>query len=296
MKGEIAVSEVARKLIEEFTAADDIRDAGLTTPPDVERLDDIAYGPDQPWQSMDLYRPRNAESPLPVIVSFHGGGWVYGDKERYQFYCMDLARRGFGVLNFTYRLAPVYKFPAPLEDCNSVFAWLMANGRAHGLDTDHVFAVGDSAGAHGLGLYACLLTNPAYAAGFPFKAPEGLRLRAVALNCGVYRVEPDPNGGLMSLYLPRGGAPDEIETVSVMDHVTGDFPPTFLMTAPQDFLKSAAAPMAALLAEKNVEHDLHFYADREKTLAHVFHLNIRHPDARRCNDDECAFFRAHMEG
>ncbi len=289
------MSEIARTIIEQFTKADDIRDAGLTTPPDVERLDGIAYGPDPRWQVMDLYKPAGAPGPLPVIVSFHGGGWVYGDKERYQYYCMDLARRGFGVLNFTYRLAPDFKFPSPLEDCNLVMAWLMQHGTAHRLDTGNVFAVGDSAGANGLGLYACILTNPAYAARFAFIPPEGLALRAIALNCGVYKMEPDPaGGGLMSLYMPGGGTREETDTVSVVNHVTEAFPPTFLMTAPQDFLKTAGAPMAALLAEKNVEHILRFYTGAEKDLAHVFHLNIRRAEAKQCNDDQCRFFREHM--
>lgn len=55
---------------------------------------------------------------IPVIVSVHGGGWGYGDKERYQYYCMSLAQQGFAVVNFSYRLASKYKFPAPLEDTN----------------------------------------------------------------------------------------------------------------------------------------------------------------------------------
>ena len=289
------MSELAKRIVAEFTAADAIRDAGLSTPPDVARADDIAYGPEADWQVMDLYKPAGADGPLPVIVSFHGGGWVYGDKNRYQYYCMDLARRGFAVLNFTYRLAPDFHFPAPLEDCNLVMSWLMREGPAHGLDTGNIFAVGDSAGAHGLGLYACILTNPEYAARFAFPPPEGLRLRAVALNCGVYDVKADPNGGgLMSLYLPGGGTAEEIQTVSVMRHATEAFPPTFLMTAPQDFLKNAAAPMAALLAEKNVEHVLRFYTGEKKDLAHVFHLNIRRQEAKQCNDDECGFFREHL--
>ena len=62
------------------------------------------------WQKLDVYRQKDATGKLPVIVSVHGGGWVYGDKERYQFYCMDLAERGFAVVNFSYRLAPEYKF------------------------------------------------------------------------------------------------------------------------------------------------------------------------------------------
>ena len=104
------MSQASDMVRTEFKKGDDIRDAGLTTPEDIIRYDDIVYGEDPKWQSLDVYRPKSAEGKkLPVIVSVHGGGWVYGDKERYQFYCMNLAQRGFAVVNYTYRLAPEYK-------------------------------------------------------------------------------------------------------------------------------------------------------------------------------------------
>ena len=82
-------------------ASDDRRDAGLTTPEDVQRFDGLPYGPDSTWQILDVYRPRSAgDAPLPVIVNVHGGGWIYGTKETYQFYCMDLCRRGFAAFRF----------------------------------------------------------------------------------------------------------------------------------------------------------------------------------------------------
>lgn len=70
-------SDLIRKL---FGEGDAKRDAGLTTPNDIERFDDIVYGELPEWQSLDVYRPKNAEGKLPVIVSVHGGGWVYGNK------------------------------------------------------------------------------------------------------------------------------------------------------------------------------------------------------------------------
>ena len=85
----------------EFKKGDDIRDAGLTAPDDVIRYKDIAYGKDSAMQVLDVYRPKDTEGNLPVIVSVHGGGWVYGDKELYQYYCMSIAQRGFAVVNFT---------------------------------------------------------------------------------------------------------------------------------------------------------------------------------------------------
>ena len=65
--------------------SDTERDRGLVTPPDIVRADDLCYGPDPVWNRLDVYRPAAAAGPLPVIVSFHGGAWVYGSKEIYQF-------------------------------------------------------------------------------------------------------------------------------------------------------------------------------------------------------------------
>ena len=119
---------VVAKIREEFGASDAKRDAGLTTPSDIQRFDNICYGKDPVWQSLDLYRPKSMdEKKLPVIVSVHGGAWVYGTKEVYQFYCMRLAQFGFAVVNFNYRLAPENKFPSSLEDTNLVFQWINAN-------------------------------------------------------------------------------------------------------------------------------------------------------------------------
>ena len=179
------MSYSSSRVRKEWTASDDLRDAGLTTPDAVIRYDDISYGPD-PMNVLDVYRPKDAQGSLPVFVLVHGGGWVYGDKERYQYYGLTMAERGFTVINYTYRLAPEYKFPASLEDTCLAIRWMFENKQKYGLDTEHVFLGGDSAGAHLAGLFTNLCTSPEYAAHFSFRAPEGFVPNAVALNCGVY--------------------------------------------------------------------------------------------------------------
>ena len=69
-------SAIVRKT---FAVGDMIRDAGLTTPDDIQRFDNIVYGEDKVWQSLDVYRPKaiSIEEKLAVIVSVHGGGWVW---------------------------------------------------------------------------------------------------------------------------------------------------------------------------------------------------------------------------
>jgi acetyl esterase/lipase len=293
-----AISDQIRKA---FKEGDDIRDAGLTTPEDVVRYDDIVYGDDPTWQSLDVYRPRDKEGEvLPVIVSIHGGGWMYGDKERYQFYCMSLAQRGFAVVNYTYRLAPEFTFPASIEDANMVFGWVMANAEKYGMDTEHIFGVGDSAGAHQLGLYSNILTNPEYAKRFDFKTPEGLKIAGVALNCGAYVIDVDnPNdkttAPIMSEYLPNHGTPEEIDTVNVAKHITAAFPPAYVMTCTGDFLATQAPLLLKALMENQVPHTFRFYGNSEKRLGHVFHCNMKMKEAHICNKNECDFFKSLIE-
>lgn len=98
-----------------FKRNDAKRDAGLVTPEYVRRFDDLSYGPDPKWNRLDVYRPRDAEGKLPVIVSVHGGGWVYGDKELYQHYCMSLVRHGFALLTVCRQGLRLAAVPVPLE-------------------------------------------------------------------------------------------------------------------------------------------------------------------------------------
>ncbi|MCR5307336.1 MAG: alpha/beta hydrolase [Oscillospiraceae bacterium] len=272
------------------TKSDTERDAGLTTPPQVVRYDNLIYGSDTKWQSLDLYCPKAQSGSLPVIVSFHGGGWVYGTKETYQFYCMDLARRGFAVINYNYRLAPGNRFPAPLEDTNLVFRWLQEHAGEYALDLSRLFAVGDSAGALGIVLYACILTNPDYAAQYSFRAPDGLCIRGLGLNCGMYTVL-DKERALRD-FLPKKRRTETLPLLHAVDHITAAFPPSFVMTANADFLRHEPQYLTDVLDRLHVPYHFRMYGDEAQPLGHVFHCNIRTEAARTVNDDECAFFRS----
>ena len=127
------MSTTSERIRREFAASDAVRDAGLTIPDDIQRYDDIAYG-SNPLQKLDVYRPKNSMGKLPVIISVHGGGWVYGDKELYQYYTMSLAQRGFTVINFSYRLAPESQYPAQIEDVATVFDWVNNHAEQYGMD------------------------------------------------------------------------------------------------------------------------------------------------------------------
>lgn len=283
--------------IEDFitsnTRDDGKRDAGLVTPEDIIRFDNIRYG-DHERNVLDVYRPKDRAGKLPVIVSVHGGGWVYGSKELMQYYCMSLAQRGFAVINFSYRLAPQYKHPVPFEDTNKVFYWLLKNADVYGLDTDNVFGVGDSVGANTIGLYSCMCTDPVYAKEMGVEPPKGFVPKALGLNCGLYRMARGEVDILMdnlaAAYFPDGGTDLEYADICLKKHINSAFPPSFVMTALGDFLCSQAKPFYDLLLSLGVQAEYHCYGEKGNELRHVFHVDMKLPEAKKCNDDECSFF------
>ena len=308
---EFLYAERVRQL---FKKNDDIRDRGLTAPDDVARVTGLSYGTD-PAQVLDIYYPAGAGGPLPAIISVHGGGYVYGDKERYQFYCMSLARSGFTVVNFSYRLEPEHRFPAQLQDIDLVMRLISGpagedDGRnecagadpgtydtagSSGLgmiDLDGLFMVGDSAGAQLAAQYCAALCNPAYARELGLDPPP-VRIRACAFNCGLYMYDMRKDRMMARCYFD-GPPEDYSDKMDLFGNITRDFPPAFIMTSTGDFLRARAEPFAAVLTRLGVENELHVYGDDKNRPGHVFHCNVRDPLGARCNDDECGFFRKHM--
>ena len=220
-----------------FGTNDKVRDEGLTEPENIVKIKDLAYGND-PEQVLDLYYPSGTGSALPAIVSVHGGGYVYGDKDLYRFYCMSLAQRGFAVVNFSYRLAPGYRFPAQLNDVNAVMQFARSHAEEYFIDPHNIFFVGDSAGAQMASQYLAAVTNPAYASLLGLEIPK-FDVRACALNCGFYIPDPHQDRMLMKCYLED---PSQVKTeeMDVIAHITSAFPPGFCHDIKWRFFKETS--------------------------------------------------------
>ena len=274
--------------------SDKKRDAAIPLPEGIVQCRNISYGSHGGDNLLDVYYPEGTDHPLPTIVSIHGGGYVYGSKEIYRRYGMDMARRGFAFVNFNYRLAPKWKFPTPLADTNAVLHWVVQNAQRYHLDPDRIFLVGDSAGAQLVSQYAALFTNPTYAPLFSLKLPK-IHIRALGLNCGMYDVAEmagqKPRRGLARDYLGTE-LPADDPRFRVLDAITESYPPAFLTTACHDFLRDCALPMYRFLKDRGIEASWKCYGTEDnKAIGHVFHVNILLPDAMQCNDDTAAFFR-----
>ena len=125
--------------------------------PAVAEVRDLqAPGPDGPIQ-LRLYRPLattasavpGGSSALPVLVYFHGGGWVIGDLDTHDTLCRELANgSGAAVVAVDYRLGPENRFPAAVDDCLAATYWVQREAAALGLDASRIAIGGDSAGGN----------------------------------------------------------------------------------------------------------------------------------------------------
>lgn len=102
---------------------------------------------------LDLYIPKS-ESPPPLIVWIHGGGWKAGSKDQPSPALRQLAR-GYAVAHIAYRFSQEATFPAQIEDCRAAVRWLRANAKEQGYDPDRIGVWGASAGGHLALLLGC---------------------------------------------------------------------------------------------------------------------------------------------
>jgi len=96
-----------------------------------------------------LYIPNKSDHPLPVMLYFHRGGWVFGNIEGADPLCRKMANRfGCIVVSVEYRLAPENPFPKPLEDCFAALEWVSQHCASFGGNPEKIIISGESAGGN----------------------------------------------------------------------------------------------------------------------------------------------------
>ncbi|MEA3277425.1 MAG: alpha/beta hydrolase [Pseudomonadota bacterium] len=233
----------------------------LNTPKAPRNLRRISYGQHND-QQMDAFLPLlNESAGLPILVYFHGGGWISGDIRNYDGICAALSLNGFLTFNVNYRLAPRHKFPVQLQDVACAIDWISRHAEEYGGDSSRFFLAGDSAGAQLVSWYASALqkTELLEKAGIT-DAIESKHLRGVLLFYGVYDFDSilNSNFPFISRYAKcfLGGDPElfreNSKLASPINHITSSLPPVFLCAGERDGLFRQTIEYAKALENKGV--------------------------------------------
>lgn len=226
----------------------------------------------------------------PVIVSVHGGGWFYGDKELYSHYCCLLAEHGYVVVNFNYRLSPQNKYPAAIEDVAYMVRYIHENSQILGIDMDNFYMVGDSAGAQLTANYCIIASNSDYRKKLDFFTYD-LLPKKVCLNCGAYNMA-ERNDNVSAWYLKNAVTEEQYKLFKdQLDYVNADFPEAYLMYSVNDDLSSHTKVLDEVLNKVGIAHITKAYGQNNPDSGHVFHMNMYNPEGILCNEDECAFMK-----
>lgn len=104
---------------------------------------------------LDLHVPSGPGGPWPVVVFFHGGGWITGSREATALHLIPWMERGWATVNVEYRLARDARAPAAAWDARHAVRWVAEHAGEHALDPERIVPAGFSSGAH-LALMAAL--------------------------------------------------------------------------------------------------------------------------------------------
>lgn len=256
--------------------------------PEMAAIEDhLCTGPGGPVP-LRVFKPH-ATGPLPVVLYVHGGGWAVGSVVQNEPLIRTLAARaGWAIAAPTYRLAPEHPFPAGLEDTIAAGQWLQIEGAAHGLDPTRMALSGTSAGGN-LALAAAVSGRLQAIAGLVlFYGVFGADLETAS-----YRRFADGRFGLsrermayfLDLYDPTGRHRTDPLLQPLLAELA-DLPPTWLLAAGLDVLRSDTLTLHGRLIEAGVRSTLHV----EPGVVHGFINRGRMVGAARRSLDAAAHF------
>ncbi|MGI9377678.1 MAG: alpha/beta hydrolase [Tsuneonella suprasediminis] len=204
-----------------------------------------------------LYDPRDSREAGPVVMFFHGGGFVIGDLETHDAFCTEIAHQlDLPVVAVHYRLAPEATFPAAADDCEAATRWVAGNPAELGREATGLVTTGDSAGGNLTIVVSQALAAEAAAVPVIVQAPiypvasaieetdsyrdfgEGFLLTARTMN-----------------YFTSSYAPDESSTrmYPALSDRLDQSPPTVIVTAGLDPLRDSGRDYAKKLISHGID-------------------------------------------
>ncbi|MFG2090507.1 MULTISPECIES: alpha/beta hydrolase [unclassified Spirillospora] len=227
-----------------------------------------------------LYTPKGLADGSPLLVFYHGGGWVIGDIETHDTVCRYLAVHAeVRVLSVGYRLAPEHRYPAAADDAMTAYEYAVKNAAELGADAGAVAVGGDSAGGNLAAVVGLLAERkPDFALLFyPATDLTGRRRSRELFADGFYLTDADMTW-FSDHYCPEERRKEPAASPLLADDLAG-FPPTYLVTAGFDPLRDEGEEFAKRLEKAGVRVALRRQEDLIHGFANMWPLGGRFQEA-----------------
>ncbi|WP_067801004.1 alpha/beta hydrolase [Actinomadura formosensis] len=227
-----------------------------------------------------LYTPKGLADGSPLLVFYHGGGWVIGDLDTHDTVCRYLAVHAeVRVLSVDYRLAPEHPYPAAADDALTAYGYAVARARELGADPSAIAVGGDSAGgnlAAVVGRFA--ERTPDFALLFYPVTDISVRRRSRELFAAGFYLTDEDMTWFSDHYCPLDRRAEPKASPLLAGDLRG-FPATYLVTAGFDPLRDEGEEFARRLAEAGVRVALRRQEDLIHGFANMWSLGGRFREA-----------------
>lgn len=257
---------ISEQTVAQARAQMDLSTRFLGELPSVDQVEDRKIAGPGGGLRVRIITPKNAPAPpRPILVYFHGGGWVLGNIESHENVCRAIANAaGSSVVTVDYRRPPEHRFPAAVEDAYAATAWAAAHADELGGSAGKVMVAGDSAG----GNLAAVVAQMARDRGGPGLALQVLVYPITDYNLHNHSYREFAEGYFLTRaemawyweqYVEK---PDDRTHPHASPRRTNDLvglPPALVITAEYDVLRDEGESYAAQLRAAGVPVTLHRY-------------------------------------
>ena len=237
----------------------------------------------------DIHIPKG-EGPFPILVYFHGGGWISGSPKTHRKICHRFAEAGFLVFNVDYALAPENPFPQGFDECCESLRWAVDNAAKYNGDSNRLSVGGDSAGGNLTAACAAALADD-----------SKVEIKKILLIYGVFDflsmretsdVLVDTDTDLMMEMMVGSYLGPERDEAVLSDprvspiHVSDKLPPAHILCGTLDGLMAGSKILAEKLNSQGIENEEFYY----ENMPHGFlHFEDYFPESREAIDRMVVF-------
>lgn len=275
---------------------------------------DIKYGDTYPNSYLDIWYPNeDTNKKRPVIISFHGGGSLFGDKKTGDPLALKsngekqildiLLENGYIYVQTNYAFAPEYRFPVQIKQVNEAVSFIKKNADKYGIDATQIIIAGSSAGACYTEIYGLCVADVEYAKKYGFETAVTMEeVKALIINESVLQFDDITTGDDMwALHTTWFGVDDILtdpvrQLVDIPSQICDSYPPTFI-TASNDgpCFKRDADKLTKKLREINVDYEYYYVPNEVDNLTHgyanSFNTNIH---AKECIETALRLLDRHI--